>query len=431
MVKNCIIGAGITGLSLAHFLGEEAVILEKDAVAGGLCRSFKKEPFTYDIGGHIIFSKDKEALDFMLNIVGENKRKLYRNNKIYYKGTYVKYPFENGLHQLPKEDIFKCLYNFINNKNPEPTNFKEWIYHRFGDGFAELYLVPYNEKIWKHPLENMNIEWVERIPRPPSEDIIKAAVGIETEGYTHQLYFHYPISGGIQSMIESIRDSLPKDKMELKLNSEVSSIRKKGNGWMVETVSGDKIEADRIISTMPIFHLIKAMDDIPQEVKDAADKLVYNSMYVVLVGVNNSNAKDKLGIYIPDKDVIFHRLVMTGYFGDEYTGKDSSALVAEVTFPPGSDLEKMSEDEIKERVVSDLVKLNMIKREEVTETEVKKIPYAYVVYDKDYKENVEVIHRHFQERGIHLCGRFSEFEYINMDACIRHAMELAKKLRGE
>ena len=33
---------------------------------------------------------------------------------------------------------------------------------------------------------------VDRIPRPPDDDIIKSAKGIDTEGYKHQLYFHYP-----------------------------------------------------------------------------------------------------------------------------------------------------------------------------------------------------------------------------------------------
>ena len=430
-VKNCIIGGGLTGISVAHFLGEEAVILEKDSLAGGLCRSFKKGPFTYDIGGHIIFSKDQEVLNFMVDILGKNKRKLYRNNKIFFKNIFVKYPFENGLYMLPKEDLFFCIHNFINNNYPEPKNFREWMFHRFGKGIAELYLVPYNEKIWKYPLENMSMDWVERIPRPPAEDIIKSAIGIETEGYTHQLYFYYPINGGIQSLIEAIKESLPKENVKLKLNSEVRSIKKTKIGWLVETVSGERIEAERLINTMPIFDLVRCFEDVPNDVKKAMEKLVYNSLYVILVGVRNPNMKDKLGIYIPDKGVIFHRMVLNGYFGDEYCGKENSAISAEITFPVGSDLDRMKEKDVLERVLSDLEKIGFIKRDEVIETEVKKIKYAYVVYDKGYKENVEIIRRYFENEGVHLCGRFAEFDYINMDACIRHAMELAKKLKRE
>ena len=32
----------------------------------------------------------------------------------------------------------------------------------------------------------MSLDWVEgRVPKPPLEDVIKAAVGVETEGYTY------------------------------------------------------------------------------------------------------------------------------------------------------------------------------------------------------------------------------------------------------
>jgi len=40
----------------------------------------------------------------MINLLGKNKNKLKRANKIYYKKSLVKYPFENGLSALPADD---------------------------------------------------------------------------------------------------------------------------------------------------------------------------------------------------------------------------------------------------------------------------------------------------------------------------------------
>ena len=136
------------------------------------------------------------------SLLGDNVHRARRNNKIFYKGRYVKYPFENGLFDLEPQDRFECLYHYIKNDYPPPqTNFKEWIYHHFGKGLAEKYLIPYNEKIWNVPAEELGLEWVDgRVPKPPLEDVIKAAVGVETEGYTHQLYFNYPAHGGIESL---------------------------------------------------------------------------------------------------------------------------------------------------------------------------------------------------------------------------------------
>ncbi|MBK5093992.1 MAG: NAD(P)-binding protein, partial [Actinobacteria bacterium] len=187
-----IIGGGLSGVTLQHFLEAESEILEKEEKPGGLCRTFQKNGFSYDIGGHILFSKDESLMDIVKDVLGNNANYCRRNNQILYKDRYVKYPFENGLGKLDKQDIYECLIGYLMNEYPEPCNFEEWIYHVFGSGIAEKYLVPYNEKIWKVPLEEMGLDWVERVPRPPLEDIVKSALDMETRGYVHQLYFYYP-----------------------------------------------------------------------------------------------------------------------------------------------------------------------------------------------------------------------------------------------
>lgn len=67
----------------------------------------------------------------------------------------------------------------------------------FGEGITNIYLRPYNEKIWNFDPAFMDTQMVERIPKPPKEDIIRSASGETIDGYVHQLYFSYPISSGI------------------------------------------------------------------------------------------------------------------------------------------------------------------------------------------------------------------------------------------
>ena len=107
----------MSGLSLGYFLNQKNVdfiLLEKSNEVGGLLRLIQLEDFTFDIGGsHVIFSKDKEILNFMISLLGDSIIKNRRNTKILYKGNYVKYPFENGLSDLPEEDNFECIHYFI------------------------------------------------------------------------------------------------------------------------------------------------------------------------------------------------------------------------------------------------------------------------------------------------------------------------------
>ena len=101
-----ILGGGLSGVSLAYLLqetgGRGAIdILERDDVPGGLCRSFPFGNVHYDVGPHIMFSKDAEVLELMIRMLGENVHKLRRSNRIWHDGRLVKYPFENELPRFP------------------------------------------------------------------------------------------------------------------------------------------------------------------------------------------------------------------------------------------------------------------------------------------------------------------------------------------
>ena len=103
-MKTLILGGGLSGLTLGSLLKDDFLILEKNHECGGLCRSLTSEGFTFDWGGsHIIFSKDEDVLKFMVDKLGSNIVRNKRNTKIFFKGKYVKYPFENGLSDLPKK----------------------------------------------------------------------------------------------------------------------------------------------------------------------------------------------------------------------------------------------------------------------------------------------------------------------------------------
>lgn len=420
-----IIGGGLSGITLQSLLAHSSEVLEKEDRPGGLCRTFVKDGFYYDIGGHILFSKDKEIMDFAEKALGDNINLCRRNNKILYKGRYIKYPFENGLGALDKEDIDECLSGYLHNDHPKPANFREWIYHTFGDGIARKYLIPYNEKIWKYPLGKMGIEWVERVPKPPLEDVLKSASGIETEGYTHQLYFKYPARGGIESLIRS----MVKPERRITSGFEVKSARKDGNGWKVSDGKADRV-FEKLVLTIPVNEAVRMFENVPEDVRRAAAGLVYNSVRIVLVGVNNESLFDKSATYIPDSSVLAHRVCYMGFFSRNNVPAGKSSMIAEISTRKGEELYRMPDHLLIERTIEDLSGIGIVNKNEIVATEVKNIEYGYVIYNMDYRRNIEVIKRYFNSIGVELLGRFAEFEYINMDEVIKRSIKLAHKLNA-
>jgi protoporphyrinogen oxidase len=426
-MKIGILGGGLTGLTIASQLNQECEVLEKNSECGGLCRSLQENGFTFDYGGaHIIFSRDPKPVEFMLNLLGDNVERNRRNNKVYFKGKFIKYPFENGLSYLDKEDTFDCLYYYLINNYKKAENFKEWIYFTFGKGIAEKYLIPYNEKIWNFDTSKMSLHWVEgRIPKPPVEDVIKSALGIETEGYTHQLYYHYPKTGGIQALIRSLEKKIP----NITKNFEVKKVEKKGKKWVVSNNEVEK-EFDRIISTIPLFSLIRAIDSVPKHVQDAVESLKYNSLITVMLGINKPSINDFTAIYFPDSDFLPNRVAFPMNFSKENTPFGMSSVVAEITADASDKVWKFTDDQLIEHVIQGLHIRKIIDKNDVIYSKVRRSNYAYVIYDLDYQRNIATVKNYFRHMGIDICGRFAEFEYLNMDACIDRSFILANSINS-
>ena len=430
-MKTAILGGGLSGLTLARLLreqGEEVVVLEAEPEYGGLCRSKTDQGFTFDTGGsHIIFSRDEEVLAFMRRMIAGNEQRNNRTTKIFFKQRFVKYPFENGLSDLPQEDRFFCINEFIKTliavekgEIPAPVNFREWIYYTFGNGIAECYMIPYNEKIWKYPTDKMSLHWVDgRIPRPPVEDIIKSAIGIETEGYTHQAVFSYPLDGGIKALVRAIARPI---EPCIKTGFRVTSITKSGGIWLISN-GGERIQADHCICTMPVQHLMSSLDGVPREVKNAADALKYNSLVCVNIGINAS-VPGISWLYVPDPAVgRTNRISFPSGYSRHGAPDGCSAILAEITHQPGDNVADMTDDELISEVVDMLQSMQILHNDQIVCSSVERQPYAYVVYDLNYQKNIAIVKEYCKEIGIPLVGRFAQFEYLNMDGCIRSVMD--------
>lgn len=432
-----ILGGGLSAISLAYYLQENKNIdgihiLEKDEILGGICRTYVKEGIEYDVGPHIIFSKNKEILDLMNNLLGENNEKHRRSNRILHKKRFVQYPFENDLSKLPQEDIDYCVNGFLHNpfENYNATNMLQFFLKTFGEGITNTYLRPYNEKIWKFDPSFMDTQMVERIPKPPKEDIIRSAKGETIDGYLHQLYFTYPKQGGTEALIKAFISKLG-NKVKIHTNSEVQSVEKTATGYKIETASG-VFEADKIISTMPANEFCHIYKDInkPKEILNTADNLRYNSIAICIVNVKKDYAGDNYAFMVADKNVKFHRISKLDFMGENYHIDGTATYMAEITYRKNDLNDLATDEELTQKVIEGLETIGFIdSKEDVNFTDLKRFQYAYVIYDLNHRKNMDKIKEYFKSQGIYLNGRFGSFEYLNMDAIIDQSKRLAKDIR--
>ncbi|MEE8467683.1 MAG: FAD-dependent oxidoreductase [Planctomycetota bacterium] len=434
-MKIAILGAGVSGLALARFLHEgglplDAVSLfEAAPVIGGLCRSKTVEGFTYDVaGGHILFSKDASAMQWMKDCAGGEEAfvRRERKTKIRFGDRWVHYPFENGIGDLPPQVNFECLSGYVkawhqrhmDGSNP-PEDFASWIRWRFGDGIAEHFMDPYNEKVWKRPLAEITSDWVAgRVPDAPVEDVIRSAVGIRTEGYSHQSIFYYPKAGGFQPITDGIATVLTD---RVRLSTPVTDVVAGTDGWRV---NGE--EFDLVVSTLPLDRLPDVVADVPPDVADAMRTLEYNGLVSFLVALDRPEHPDHSWVYLPHASQgPGNRVTYISNYSPGNAPEGKTSLMVEITWPghqafPGFELES--------EVLSGLEHAGLITKGEVDFTDRSQVEHAYVVFDHDYERRRAAAFEWLDGQGLVTLGRFGRYEYDNSDQCVIKSRAMAAEL---
>ena len=117
-----------------------------------------------------------------------------------------------------------------------------------------------------------------------------------------------------------------------------------------------------------------------------------------------------------------------GFFSKDNIPPGKSSIIAEISTRKGDGLHSITDALLMEKTISDLDRVGIINKRDIAATDVTNIEYGYVIYDLEYRKNIELIKKYFSSIGVELLGRFAEFEYLNMDEIIKRSMVLAERL---
>jgi UDP-galactopyranose mutase len=307
-----------------------------------------------------------------------------------------------------------------------PKNFEEFIYQVWGAGIAKHFAVPYNRKIWAVPLDQMETSWLGgRVPLPDLGEMIEGALSPKPRPMGPNARFGYPLRGGFQALMNGF---LPLLRGELRLNARVAAVSPSRR--TVTLTDGTEYEYDQLVSTMPLPKLIAAMgDEVPDDVKRAAAALRYTSVRCVNLGVGRENLTDKHWIYYPE-DTVFHRIFVQGNASPHCNPPGGFGLTCEITYGPLKPLPCDGRALI-DRCIADCIQVGMIAEDDaILVANQVDMPFAYVVYDHARPKNVGIIRDWLGGHGVHLAGRYSEWEYYNSDHAFLAGKKAAEAVRS-
>jgi len=301
--------------------------------------------------------------------------------------------------------------------------------NRFGKELYLTFFKDYTEKVWGIPCEQISAEWgAQRIKGLSIAKTLKHALFKNTKETSLIDEFLYPKLGP-GDLWQKAANKVLEMGGEILFNSKVAKVA--GAQW--QTDKGKSFEPDYVLSSMPVRDLLNAMEDVPQNIREIANGLVYRDFITVGVLLDKleiGNIKDNW-IYVQENDVKVGRLQIFNNWS-EYLVKDKSKvwLGMEYFANEGDDLWNMSGESFAKLAISELEKIGIAKKDSVLDSVVLKVPKAYPAYFGTYSKFGELKAWLDGIDNLFLIGRNGMHKYNNMDHSMLSAMEAVKAIRS-
>lgn len=430
-----IIGAGPCGLGAGTHLKklghDDWQIYERHSEAGGLGRSFKTEAgFTWDIGGHVIFSHYKEFDEFLESTLGDETVEHERECWIRMFEKWVPYPFQNNIRHLPTDAVLECLLGLaeVYGKQPNKGNFEDWIYSIFGKGIAKYFMMPYNFKVWATPPKLMDAGWIaERVSVVNLEKVLRNIVEQKDEvAWGPNAKFSFPLHGGTGEIYR--RGAKPLAD-RITYNAEIVAIDTEAK--TITLADGKTDRYDTLINTMPLDQLAKLLSPARPQLIEASKDLMYSGGYIVGVGLDKPIDTTKCWTYYPEDNTPFYRITFFHIYSPNNVPDANvqrySSLMAETSYSSHKPVDK---DKIVDETVQGCINAGLLEpgdEAKVIDRWLFDIDYSYPIPSLQRNKALRAMQPALEELDILSRGRFGAWRYEvgNMDHSFKMGWEAA------
>ncbi len=411
-VDYLIVGAGVTGLAFANFLASDNyLIIERDPQPGGYCKTIHQAGFTWDYSGHFFHFRNAGIESFLLSRMPPDAVvRIHKCAAIHYRGRFIDYPFQKNIHQLPKQEFIDCLYHLYFRESPQGAcGFRAMLYERFGQGIAERFLVPYNEKILATDLSSLAPEAMGRFfPAAGVDDIIRNFKRPDDKSYNTT--FTYPRDGAFQYVEALLRDL---DGGRLSYGERLERVDLQAR---VATTNQREITFRYLVSSAPLTTMLACVGEA-----EAARRLSASKVLALNLGFD-AKGNDRLHwVYFPEKKYPFYRV---GYY-DNVVPHHRMSLYVESGFSAKAEIDFA---DTLQGILDGLAATGVVTTQNLVSHHHVVMDPAYVHITPESRALYERFHREWCARGVYSIGRYGGWKYCSMEDNIVESRSLAAEI---
>ncbi|MCC7536858.1 MAG: NAD(P)-binding protein [Deltaproteobacteria bacterium] len=426
-VEHLVVGAGASGLSYANWIREETrqrggrvpevLVIERDREPGGYCKTVKQDGFVWDYSGHFFHFRHPEIEAWLrARMPDADVRTVLKKSLIRFKGRDVDFPFQKNIHQLERQDFIDCLVDLHFREEQfgsgEPRSFQEMLYRRLGKSICEMFLVPYNEKLYACSLDSLDQDAMGRFfPHADVDAIIRNMRQPDNRSYNDS--FTYPLGGAIEYIHALLRD-LPSDTVAYDESLVAIDLERR-----VARTTRREIRFEHLVSSAP-FPKLLAMCGVEHD----ASAFSWNKVLVFNLGFDRKGASGVHWMYFPDRARSFYRV---GWY-DNIMGSERMSLYVEIGATRDA---RFDVDSTRARVLEDLAAEKIVDGHSLVSWHSVVLDPAYVHVTRQSLEAHSQLSAELSRRGVHTVGRYGGWTYCSIEDNLVETRALARKLAGD
>ncbi len=334
----------------------------------------------------------------------------------------------------------------------DEKSLEHFFINRFGRELYETFFKDYTEKVWGVSCSEIGSDWGSQRIKGLSilktishslKKILKPDSSISQKKVETSLIeqFYYPKYGPGQ-MWEEVASLITENGGKLRLKQRVVEVKNESNKVTGVKVRDEKTgelvfyPADYLFSTMPVKDLIASIEDVPVEVQEIAQGLIYRDFMTVGILLDQLKIKNKSKIktlndlipdnwiYVQEKDVKMGRIQIFNNWSPYMVRNPETVLIGlEYFVNEGDDYWNMDDEEFTEFAIKELSRIKFADKEDILDSFVIRVPKTYPAYFGTFNRFDEI--RNFTDKieNLFLIGRNGMHRYNNMDHSMLTAME--------